>query len=52
LERRFLGLLERHRVEEPESGVWIEGYETDFLWRAAGLVVETGGLPPTAPARR
>jgi very-short-patch-repair endonuclease len=44
LERRFLGLLERHRVEEPESGVWIEGYETDFLWRAAGLVVETDGL--------
>jgi very-short-patch-repair endonuclease len=44
LERRFLGLLERHRVEEPETGVWIEGYETDFLWRAAGLVVETDGL--------
>jgi very-short-patch-repair endonuclease len=44
LELRFLRLLERHRVEEPESGVWIEGYEADFLWRAARLVVETDGL--------
>jgi very-short-patch-repair endonuclease len=44
LEQRFLGLLERHRVEEPETGVWISGYETDFLWRAAGLVVETDGV--------
>jgi len=44
LEQRFLGLLERHRVEEPESGVWIAGYEADFVWRQAGLVVELDGL--------
>ena len=44
LEQRFLALLERHRVEEPESGVWIEGYEADFVWRKAGLVVELDGL--------
>jgi Transcriptional regulator, AbiEi antitoxin/Protein of unknown function (DUF559) len=44
LEQRFLGLLERHGVEEPESGIWIEGCETDFVWRAAGLVVETDGV--------
>jgi very-short-patch-repair endonuclease len=44
LEQRFLGLLERHGVEEPESGVWIEGYETDFLWRKRHLVVELDGL--------
>jgi hypothetical protein len=44
LEDRFLALLERHGVEEPESGVWIEGYEADFLWRRAGLVVELDGL--------
>jgi very-short-patch-repair endonuclease len=44
LEQRFLRLLERHRVEEPETGIWIEGYETDFLWRAAHLVVELDGL--------
>jgi very-short-patch-repair endonuclease len=44
LERRFLGLLERHRVEEPETGVWIEGHETDFVWTRAGLVVELDGF--------
>jgi very-short-patch-repair endonuclease len=44
LERRFLGLLERHRVEAPETGVWIEGYETDFVWTRAGLVVELDGF--------
>jgi hypothetical protein len=44
LEDRFLALLERHAVEEPETGTWIEGYETDFLWRDAHLVVERDGL--------
>jgi very-short-patch-repair endonuclease len=44
LEQRFLGLLERNGVEEPQSGVWIEGYEADFAWTRAGLVVELDGL--------
>ena len=44
LEDRFLGLLERCGVEEPQSGVWIEGYEVDFVWPRAGLVVELDGL--------
>jgi very-short-patch-repair endonuclease len=44
LEQRFLRLLERNRVEEPKTGVWISGYEADFVWRAAGLVVETDGV--------
>ena len=44
LEDRFLTLLERHGVEEPESGVWLESYEVDFLWRRASLVVELDGL--------
>jgi len=44
LETRFLRLLERHGVEEPETGIWIEGYETDFLWRNPHLVVELDGL--------
>jgi hypothetical protein len=54
LEQRFLGLLERHGVEEPESGVWIEGYEIDLVWiegyeidlvwTRAGLVVELDGF--------
>jgi predicted transcriptional regulator of viral defense system len=44
LEDRFLALLGRWDVEEPESGVWIEGYELDFLWRRVGLVVELDGV--------
>ena len=44
LEDRFVRLVERWRVEEPESGVWIEGYEVDFLWRRVGLAVECDGL--------
>lgn len=44
LEDRFLTFLERHGVEEPRSGVWIEGYEADFVWTRAGLVVELDGV--------
>jgi very-short-patch-repair endonuclease len=44
LEDRFLELLVRYGVEEPESGVWLEGYEVDFLWRRVKLVVELDGL--------
>ena len=44
LEDRFLAFAERWRVEEPESNVWLEGYEVDFLWRRVGLVVELDGV--------
>lgn len=44
LEDRFLAFVERHGVERPKTGVWIEGYETDFLWPEANLVVELDGL--------
>jgi hypothetical protein len=44
LEDRMLRLVGRYGVEEPESGVWIEGYEVDFLWRRVGLAVELDGL--------
>jgi very-short-patch-repair endonuclease len=27
-----------------QSGVWIEGYEVDFLWPRAGLAVELDGV--------
>jgi very-short-patch-repair endonuclease len=50
LEDRFLRLLERHGVEEPQSAVWIEGYEVDFVWPKVNLVVELDGL--TAHATR
>jgi predicted transcriptional regulator of viral defense system len=44
LEDRFVGFLDRWGVEEPESGVWIEGYEVDFVWTRVGLVVELDGV--------
>ena len=44
LEDRFLTFLERHGVEPPQTGLWIEGYETDFVWTRAGLIVELDGL--------
>jgi hypothetical protein len=43
LEDRFLAFVERWGVEEPESNVWLEGYEVDFLWRRVRLVVEMDG---------
>jgi hypothetical protein len=44
LEDRFLGFTECCGVEEPESNVWIGGYEVDFLWRRVGLAIELDGL--------
>jgi hypothetical protein len=44
LEDRFLRFVERWGVVEPESGVWIEGYELDFVWPRVGLAVELDGL--------
>jgi hypothetical protein len=44
LEDRFLALLDRHGVEPPQTGVWIDGYELDFLWTRAGLAVELDGF--------
>jgi Protein of unknown function (DUF559)/Transcriptional regulator, AbiEi antitoxin len=43
LEDRFLSFIDRWSVEEPASGVWIEGYEVDFVWTRVGLVVELDG---------
>jgi hypothetical protein len=43
LEDRFLAFVERWGVEEPESNVWLDGYEVDFLWRRVGLAVEVDG---------
>ena len=43
LEDRFLRLIEKWGVEEPQTNVWIEGYELDFVWTRAGLVVELDG---------
>jgi Protein of unknown function (DUF559)/Transcriptional regulator, AbiEi antitoxin len=43
LEERFVAFVEKWRVEEPESGVWIGGYEVDFVWTRVDLVVELDG---------
>ena len=40
-ERRFLDLIERHGLPRPRVGVWIEGYEADFVWPEQQLIVET-----------
>jgi very-short-patch-repair endonuclease len=44
LEDRFLKLVAKHGIQEPETNVWIEGYEIDFLWQKANLAVELDGL--------
>jgi hypothetical protein len=44
LEERCLAFMHRWGVEEPESGVWIAGYEVDFVWTRVGLVVELDGV--------
>ena len=43
LERRFLTLCRTEGIPPPELNVRVHGFEVDFLWRAAKLVVETDG---------
>lgn len=50
LEERFLALCAGHRLPRPRVNASIEGLEVDFLWPAAGVVVETDGY--AAHARR
>lgn len=42
-EERFLTLIRRAQIREPEVNVIVEGYEVDFYWRAERLVVEIDG---------
>jgi Transcriptional regulator, AbiEi antitoxin/Protein of unknown function (DUF559) len=44
LEDRFLAFIDRYGVEQPQTNVWIAGYEVDFVWPHARLVVELDGL--------
>lgn len=44
LERRFLPIARRAGLPRPETGVRINGFVVDFLWRDLGLIVETDGL--------
>ena len=43
LERRFLCLIRRHRLPEPEVNVPMAGFVVDFLWREQRLIAETDG---------
>jgi very-short-patch-repair endonuclease len=43
LEEIFLAFCDERGFPQPEVNVQIEGYECDFVWRGAGLVVETDG---------
>jgi very-short-patch-repair endonuclease len=42
-EARFLELVRRAGLPTPRSNVRLEGFEVDFLWRTARLVVEIDG---------
>jgi very-short-patch-repair endonuclease len=43
-ERRLLRLVRAARLPDPEANVRVAGYEVDFLWREARLIVEVGGF--------
>jgi very-short-patch-repair endonuclease len=44
LEQDFLTFCRRDRVPRPTAGAIIGGYEADFAWTDARLIVETDGL--------
>jgi very-short-patch-repair endonuclease len=44
LERRFLPLVRRAGLPQPETGRRVNGFKIDFYWPELGLVVETDGL--------
>lgn len=43
LEARFLALLRRHRLPQPDVNVRVGPHLVDFLWPSAGLVAELDG---------
>jgi very-short-patch-repair endonuclease len=52
LEERFLRLVERNGLARPEVGVEVGGYEVDFLWSDAKLIVELDGFAAHGTRRR
>jgi very-short-patch-repair endonuclease len=44
LEERFLALIRRGGLAEPEVNARLAGYEVDFLWRAERRVIEVDGF--------
>jgi very-short-patch-repair endonuclease len=43
LEARFLGLLRRSRLPQPEVNTRVDRFVVDFLWRAERLIAEVDG---------
>lgn len=43
-EARFLALVRRGDLPEPEANVSVHGYEVDFFWRLSGVGVEVDGF--------
>ncbi len=43
MEERFLRLCDEHGLRRPNVNTRIEGFEVDFAWRDAGLIVEVDG---------
>ena len=43
LEARFLAILRRHRLPQPEVNVRVDDFVVDFLWRAQRLIFELDG---------
>lgn len=44
LERLFRPIALAARLPQPQTKVWVNGFEVDFFWPDLGLVVETDGL--------
>ncbi len=44
LEEGFLAIIERHNLPRPKVNTQIEGYEVNFVWPEARLIVETDGF--------
>jgi very-short-patch-repair endonuclease len=44
LERRFLRIVRKARLQSPETQRFVNGFKVDFFWPELGLVVETDGL--------
>lgn len=52
LEDRFLELVKRNGLPSPRVGVHLEGYEVDFYWPEANLVVEVDGFAAHGTRKR
>lgn len=50
-EERFLALIRKAQLPDPEANACVAGHRVDFVWRAERLVVEVDGLAFHSSAR-